>query len=318
VPFASVAGLAVQPDGKVIVAGNAGGDILVARFNTDGSPDASFGNAAGELVVNYGAGEQVADVAVAPNGQIYVGGSHGVFSTPVLEFFAVRLNADGTLDRTFGFNGISKGGGLGKGGHAAALAIDPTDGSAIVVGTFQANAPASFQAALAGARLLPSGRDTDDFLYDEGAAGSGAQDVIVQADRKIVVVGQNQFAADALRLNPDGTQDPTWVGPGSITTPGQDDPSASFNGVARLADGSYVVVGQRRAGGQSDALVARLAATDGTILNHGAALLIRDLPDATGSSNASYADVTVSSVDSSIFAAGGDHAVLLTSKYVPT
>ena len=317
VPFGKVAGLAVQTDGKLVVAGNAGGSIVVARFNADGSPDTTFGNAAGELVVDYARGEQVADVAIARNGQIYVGGWHGVFSTPVFEFFAVRLNPDGSLDRGFGFNGISKGGGLGKGGHAGAIAIDPADGSAIVVGSFLANAPGSFQSALAGARLLPSGVDTNDFLYDEGAAGSGAQDVIVQADRKIVVVGQNRGANEALRLNPDGTRDRTWIGPTPLVTPGGGFGTAAFNGVAPLADGSYVVVGFHSpddTNANTNALIARLA-SDGTFVDGTAGVIERHLPDGGGSSNADYADVALSPTDPSVFAAGGDHAELLVSKY---
>src|SRR5204863_1313165 len=35
--------VAVQPDGKVVVTGSAGGALAVARYNVDGSPDASFG-----------------------------------------------------------------------------------------------------------------------------------------------------------------------------------------------------------------------------------------------------------------------------------
>ena len=39
IAFTSATGLAVQPDGKVLVAGNAGNSIIGARFNPAGTPD---------------------------------------------------------------------------------------------------------------------------------------------------------------------------------------------------------------------------------------------------------------------------------------
>ncbi len=45
--------LVIQPDGKIVAAGRAGSDFVVARYNTDGSPDASFGSG-GRATTDFG------------------------------------------------------------------------------------------------------------------------------------------------------------------------------------------------------------------------------------------------------------------------
>jgi uncharacterized delta-60 repeat protein len=69
------AGAALQPDGKIVVAGysQASEDVAIARLNANGSPDATFG-AAGKATVDFGVATFGNAVALAPNKRIVVVG----------------------------------------------------------------------------------------------------------------------------------------------------------------------------------------------------------------------------------------------------
>ena len=82
--------IALQADGKVIVAGRSGSsgatDITLTRFNADGTLDSTFGNA-GRVVTRVGNGtndSQLGKIAFGPDGRIYVAGSH--FDEPNASF----------------------------------------------------------------------------------------------------------------------------------------------------------------------------------------------------------------------------------------
>jgi uncharacterized delta-60 repeat protein len=108
--WTSAAAVALQPDGKIAVAGSAdlNGNyanpvFLLARFDANGSLDASFGTG-GITTTNVSEGALADALAVLPDGGILVGGWAGVDNTrvPVL----ARYEPDGSLDTTFGDGGI--------------------------------------------------------------------------------------------------------------------------------------------------------------------------------------------------------------------
>ena len=107
--------IALQPDGKIVVAGDAGlgtnpRGFLVARFNPDGTPDTTFNNGAGSIRVDVvsGANDSARGVAIDGSGRIVVGGNWNGTSNGanVYGVAVTRLNPDGTLDSTFGTGGI--------------------------------------------------------------------------------------------------------------------------------------------------------------------------------------------------------------------
>src|SRR5262249_3692758 len=121
-------GFALQPDGKILVAGNffryngsatSGG---VMRLNTDGTRDATF-NAAGS-----GANGTVSAVAVQPDGKIVIAGLF-ISYNGVASDYVMRLNADGTRDPSF--NPI----GTGADNWVHALAVQ-SDGKIVIGGDF--------------------------------------------------------------------------------------------------------------------------------------------------------------------------------------
>lgn len=90
--------LALQADGKIVAAGNAGG-FTIARFNSYGGPDTSFGSGGMATPIPGSNLTRAYGVAVLPGGKILATGTRGTGGeTPI----AVRLNAGGSLDNTFG------------------------------------------------------------------------------------------------------------------------------------------------------------------------------------------------------------------------
>jgi uncharacterized delta-60 repeat protein len=106
----------VLPDGKLLLADEgtppgepSNGDAEVTRLLPNGKPDPSFGHG-GTVFIDFGGRLDGANcVAVAASGDILVGGelttARGRGSDAVPAF--ARLHPDGTLDRSFGGNGVA-------------------------------------------------------------------------------------------------------------------------------------------------------------------------------------------------------------------
>jgi uncharacterized delta-60 repeat protein len=118
--------LAIQPDGKIVVAGPGGGDFGVARLKTDGFYDPTFGTG-GQVAVDFGGADTAKAIALQPDGKILVAGTDG-------DGFAVaRLTSSGALDPTFGFGGKATVN-LGGADEARGIALQP-DGKIVLAGT---------------------------------------------------------------------------------------------------------------------------------------------------------------------------------------
>ena len=106
--------LALQSDGKIVVAGISGysataanADFTVVRYNTDGSLDTTF-DGDGIVITDIGPGTNDDDycrgMAIQPDGKIIIGG-RSFLSTTTYGLVAVRYNSDGSLDTTFDSDG---------------------------------------------------------------------------------------------------------------------------------------------------------------------------------------------------------------------
>jgi uncharacterized delta-60 repeat protein len=98
----------LQSDGKIVVVGTASdvddlhNDLAVARFNSNGGLDATFGGT-GIVITDLGNNEYGSDLAIQPDGKIIVVGK--IFASNFSDLLLVRYNGDGSLDDTFGFDG---------------------------------------------------------------------------------------------------------------------------------------------------------------------------------------------------------------------
>ena len=114
--------VAVQPDGKIVVAGGtfdpvyndsvASERALVARYTKRGKLDKSFGDR-GVALLPPAAGPISSDLLLRPDGTIVVvtrtAGAQFNSAPPASDFTVVRLGADGVADPTFGSGGLVDG-----------------------------------------------------------------------------------------------------------------------------------------------------------------------------------------------------------------
>ena len=250
---ASANAMALQSDGKIVLAGqaNVGGgniDFAVARFNSNGSLDTAF-DGDGKLTTPLVALVQdyASAVAVQADGKIVVAGH-----TNSGKFGVVRYNKDGSLDAGFGNNGIVVTAVGAIDAYAYAIALQP-DGKIVVVGNALVDV---------GYRGLAAVRYNADGSLDNsfGTAGKvitslaglgmeGAEAVVVQPDGKIVVTGEyvsSQSPSDldlaVLRYNSNGGLD-TSFGTNGIVTLDLGSLSDFGNGLAVQPDGKILVAG---------------------------------------------------------------------------
>src|SRR4029077_17412435 len=80
-------------------------DFALARYNSNGTLDASFGTG-GRLTTDFaGANDQTDSVAVQPDGRILAAGAAGPYINRGFDFPLARYNSNGTLDTSFGTSG---------------------------------------------------------------------------------------------------------------------------------------------------------------------------------------------------------------------
>ncbi|MEQ1597440.1 MAG: delta-60 repeat domain-containing protein, partial [Casimicrobium sp.] len=184
--------IAVQPDGKIVVAGgcvNSSGsdnDFCLARYLPSGALDTSF-NTTGKVITAIGSHGGTSVVALQPDGKIVIAGTCWNGSNSNSDFCLARYLPSGALDTSFNTTGkVITGVGSGN-DYANALAVQP-DGTIVAAGAcFNGN---TFDFCLA--RYLPSGaldttfNTTGSVITPIGARSDTAYALALQPDGKIV------------------------------------------------------------------------------------------------------------------------------------
>lgn len=222
------AGMAVawQADGKVVAAGycqnGAYYEFFAARYNTDGSPDASFGTQ-GSTMIHINDMALCSAVQIQTDGKIVLAGD--TYDAQGRTRFAVaRLNADGTVDNTFGLYGIATAAFNSVEDHATSLVIQP-DGRVVVAGTsFISNNSEMSVARFTSTGGLDTSFDGDGkAVVSFGSSSDVARAVSLQAiDGKIILAGSTDVAGGhrvaLARLNSNGSLDTAFDGDGKLVT----------------------------------------------------------------------------------------------------
>jgi uncharacterized delta-60 repeat protein len=243
--------VAVQPDGKIVTAGNSSAVgvfsvfFALSRHNTNGTLDTTFGSGGTVLTSFGGSLAAAADVVVQSDGKIVaVGLANG-------DFGVARYNNDGTLDTTFG-----SGGGLVTtdfGGFDQANGVSlQADGKIVAVGLL-GNAVGLARYNSNGS-LDPTFGTGGKVITDATATPDGGYDVAVTSNGKIVVGGGTSFGASdflVIRYNSDGSLDSSFGGSGIVTTDFGGSDSAFA--IALTADGKVTAAGERREAGPGSA-----------------------------------------------------------------
>jgi uncharacterized delta-60 repeat protein len=197
----SASALAVQSDGKIIVAGsftkvNGVSRPNLARLNDDGSLDETFNTGTG-----FDAAVQT--VLIDADGKILVGGSFTTYNGTARKALA-RLNSDGSLDETF--NAV-----VNDGGAVYSITLQ-SDGKIVIGGFFSV---VNGQTRNSLARLETDGSlDTSFNPLIENE--STIRRVLVQTDGKIIIGGSfattgGPVRIDIARLNTNGSVDTSFT-----------------------------------------------------------------------------------------------------------
>jgi uncharacterized delta-60 repeat protein len=266
-----------QEDGKIVAVGysiqpgyNYTIDFALARYNSDGTLDTTFGE--GGIVITEFPGPRptwqrayALDAAIQPDGKVVALGYAWTKEIgPPREFALARYNTDGTLDTTFGNGGkLTTDIDPAHNDFAWAIALQP-DGKIIAVGNSMIN---PFEYNLALARYNPDGGLDTTFgtggivSIDAGPSYLNyikAESVVLQPDGKIVTAGQIGFLDGGInfglaRINPDGSLDMTFGYNGFVSTDFAELPFPPPSGawittefvrdIALQADGRIIVVG---------------------------------------------------------------------------
>lgn len=264
--LASVRDIAIQSDNKMVFVAACQTvfgpfNICVGRVNADGTLDTTFG---GTIVQGFSLTRipggnadstwRCTGIAIQHDGKIVTAG-HASFGGIIGSFLA-RYNSDGSLDTSFGTNGIVQTFYISE-NFTNKVLIQP-DGKIVVVGYTQENT--AYQQLIT--RYNPNG------TLDQAFGQSGfvpinipgnftyGSSVALQADGKILTGGSawtmpgdpNPFRASTLiRLNPDGTLDTTFDEDGIKTVVTGTTPAFSqgFYSLAVQSDGRILALNNR-------------------------------------------------------------------------
>jgi uncharacterized delta-60 repeat protein len=196
IPIGSSHSIALQPDGKIVLAGtqtdpvSGSNEYVVARFNANGTADSTFGN--GGVVTTRAGGGNVG-VTIQGDGKIVVCGNDA--GPPSLHYL-LRYNADGSLDATFGTGGIVSFPNPAGGASRVGEVVVQADGK-IIVGTYVTDAVPN-SAQFFGAFRVKSDGSVDTGYGNGGWAlvemSPGAQEhaMALEPDGRLVLAGYTQ------------------------------------------------------------------------------------------------------------------------------
>jgi uncharacterized delta-60 repeat protein len=246
--------IAIQPDGKIVLAGVApssiSGAFAAARFLQNGTLDPSFGNG-GKRTISFGGGQDICNaLMLQPDGKIILSGFSTIQANA--DFAAVRLDTNGNLDLSFNQTGTRRTA-VGPMMDYASAAILLESGKILQFGYTFIEVGGTFRSGLAAVRLNGDGTIDSTFGDNGKKFLSGfltGQDAYVysalqEPNGKILLggsftgnVGLDMFV---MRIDSNGVLDNSFGNNGIITA---DFSASEFGyGLARQPDGKILQVG---------------------------------------------------------------------------
>ncbi|MGV3695993.1 T9SS type A sorting domain-containing protein [Flavobacterium sp.] len=244
----------VQPDAKIVVGGysregNGRNDFALARFGSDGQLDRTF-NGTGKAYFDTANNNDYycTGTALQTDGKIVAAGFMNTVNG--FDFAVVRFNANGTVDPTFGINGITTGH-PGVTSFCDGVTIQP-DGKIILIGHTLSSVAASNE--FVAMRFLPNGQTDNSFgnngtvTTTTGVGSTIATSIIIQPDGKIILAGHTannttfRWETILVRYHANGSLDDSFGQNGMVITalPVLD---CTITALALQPDGNIVAAG---------------------------------------------------------------------------
>ncbi|MCA1624575.1 MAG: FG-GAP-like repeat-containing protein [Acidobacteria bacterium] len=266
----------IQPDGKIVTVGfNDGYGFyspvsFLVRHNADGTVDNSFGTN-GLVIVTSISGYDIpfTDFVILPDGKFLVTGNRYILSSETASLVIYRYTANGTLDASFGTNGVIT---TSVGGYLSEQRIVLQPDGKFVVACENYIYQSFYEVAVV--RYNPNG--TLDITFGTGGVTRTSignrelrvREILVQTDGKLLVAGF-RFASPidsvVLRYNPNGTLDNSFGANGIVQT-NIDNQSTYVRGMALQPDGKIIVNGYSYRSSPWISFIARYN-TNGTLDN---------------------------------------------------
>jgi uncharacterized delta-60 repeat protein len=227
----------VLEDRRLLSAG-----ALDPTFNRAGTPP-------GTATLALSTADYAETVLVQPSGKVVLAGQ-STNARGQSVFSAACFNPDGTVDATFGSGGkvitSFKGNAVPERGYAAALypTGSPGDEKILEVGVstnggfalVRYNANGSLDTSFGNGGLVVT-------TFKQGS--TGASGVVVEADGRLVVAGDNGSGFELARYNANGSLDTSFGTGGKVYTPVANGTYAGFHCLAQdPVNGDLIVVGQ--------------------------------------------------------------------------
>ena len=212
--------VAYQSDGKAVMVGTTSYDIVVVRYNSDGTLDTTFGTD-GEVKIDFGDTYDFGyAVEVDSADHVLVGGYSNQGTLLGIDFAVARLTPSGVLDTTFGDGGKQMIDFGGRDSYARSVAVDSAD--RVLLGGYSGGDFAVARLTTSGqldSSFGSGGKQTVDFGstydYGYGVAVDSAGRVLLGGDSNQGTPTGYDFAVT--RLTPSGALDTTFGSGGKQT-----------------------------------------------------------------------------------------------------
>jgi uncharacterized delta-60 repeat protein len=252
--------MALQPDGKVLVAGKCfsgtNTNFCTVRYLSNGALDISW-NGTGRVVTSIAIDDIVNAIAVQPNGRVLLAGY--CFDGIKSSFCSLRYLADGTLDTSWGSAGtgmVTTAIGGVDGDYANGIALQP-DGKVLLGGNCRSATNYNFCAARynVDGTLDTHWNGTGKVVTPMGSTSARVYGIALLPDGGVLLAGycEGSVVSDvcAARYHASGALDTSWNGTGKVST-SVGSGSSIANAMALQPDGKLLLAVECESGGRSD------------------------------------------------------------------
>jgi len=254
--------MAIDAESKIVVSGftsqnGTNRDFGLVRFMSDGNLDVSFDDDGIVTTILENGDDEIQSILIQNDGKIVAAGYS--FDFQVRKFAAVRYNQNGSIDSSFGANGIVKTsiGGIDDAAYAAVLQADGkiiltgyTIGETYDFATLRYNSDGSIDSTFNSDGIVITSFSTND--------ADLPYTISLQSDGKIIVAGNSSSNFALVRYNADGSLDNTFGTNGFATNNlGDNNSDDAINALALQSDGKILAAGFTSTADNYDIAIAR-------------------------------------------------------------